>query len=146
MAEQFEFDAKIKHDKTSKLWSDILDLWVDEIAGGYTGFEFVHQEVVQSGDDVTTVHIVVKDDEGKTHKATYDTVASGLRLMLADDTPGRGQPSNGRKAKTFYPSTGDSPLYCAMMLLLGESDCGDIDAGDADCIMQLGIFGELRYS
>lgn len=146
MAEQFKYTAEITDDKTHELYPDILDLWVDEIAHGYSGFEFVHQETVQRGDDVTTVYVTVKDDENVTHKVTYETVAKGLQLMLNDDTPGRGRPGSGKQAKTFYPSTGSSPRTQALLLLVGEDDCGDIDAGDADCIVQLGIFGTLRYS
>lgn len=146
MGDQFEYNVKVTDDKTHELYPDILDLWMDEIACGYTSFEFVHQETAQVGDEVITRHIVVKDDEGTTHKVTYETVAKGLQLMLNDDTPGRGKPGSGKQAKTFYPSTGSSPRTQALLLLVGEDDCGDIDAGDADCIVQLGVFGELRYS
>lgn len=147
MAEQFKYTiTEITDDKTHELYSDILDLWIDEIAGGYSGFEFVHQETTQRGDDVVTVHVMVKDDNGETHKVTHETVAKGLQLMLNDNTPGRGQPGSGRQAKTFYPSTGASAQVQALLLIVGEDDCGDIDAGDADCIVQLGVFGTLRYS
>lgn len=146
MGEQFKYNVEITDDKTHELYPDMLDLWIDEIANGYSGFEFVHQETVQKGDNVITLSVTVKDDEGTKHRVTYETVAKGLQLMLNDDTPGRGKPGSGQQAKTFYPSTGSSPRSQALLLLVGEDDCGDIDAGDADCVIQLGIFGTLRYS
>jgi hypothetical protein len=52
------------------------------------------------------------------------------------------------KISTFYTSVsrlGEPTELVALKLLTGEYDAGTIDAGDADCIVQLGLFGEVRY-
>lgn len=139
----YEYDFKVSRMSSDELYSDILGLWLDEIEAGYAGFELIRAD---GPDSDTLTCITVKDADGETHRVTADTVDKGLRLMLADDTPSRKTPGNGGKAKTFYPSTGDSARDCAKDLILGEQDCGDIDAGDADCIVQVGLYGELRYS
>lgn len=74
------------------------------------------------------------DDVCKGHRVDIEVVAKGLGLGTVSREVGEekniGWHYNNRKH---------------VILANRENDAGEIDAGDADCIVQLGIFGEVVY-
>ena len=64
---------------------------------------------------------------GPFHEITYATVRKGLKLLIADESLPEGWRKRLREADR-------------------ENDATNIDASDADDIVQMGLFGELRYA
>lgn len=145
MEDTYKFEVTLELEKSSELLSDILDLFIDAIGCNYSTFEFVYQSV--DGPITTNVEVTDPEDDNKRYNATHETVFKGLTLMLADD--GKPKPGAGSTAQSYVPSidsTHPSPARrVAIGLITGEYDAGTIDAGDADCIVQLGLLGEVRY-
>jgi len=66
------------------------------------------------------------------HEVTPETIARGLGLGTLSETAG-----NEKKIGWHYSQRKH------VILANRENDGGEIDAGDADCIVQLGIFGKV---
>lgn len=145
--DKFTYDLKMQLDKNHTLYSDMLDLMTDCIAAGYSTFGLVNRQYLNNSDssskewDRVSGLVLIDSEEEVQHTVTYETVHKGLTLMLADD----GTLQENGSVLMFAPSTGDTPRVCATLLIIGTDDCGTIDAGDADAIIQLGLFGEVRY-
>lgn len=69
------------------------------------------------------------DDEGNdwTHKVTLDTVAEGIRRIMAREARAR------------------RDIEDAIRAAVADADAGTIDADAADVIMQVALFGEIVY-
>jgi hypothetical protein len=70
-----------------------------------------------------------EEDDGKRHRVTVDDIARVLNGLRADAVPKYWNADAVRRA----------------IAANRENDGGDIDAGDADCLLQLAIFGEVVY-
>lgn len=145
MTDNYEFEVRMSLAKDAEILPDILDLFMDSMEGRYSTLEFVSKTV--DGTTTTSVEVTDPEDDDKRYIVDRDRVAQGLLMMLSDDG---GEGSSPNTAKTFVPSIdSDNPAPArrvAVGLIMGEYDAGTIDAGDADCIVQLGIFGQVRYS
>lgn len=80
---------------------------------------------------VTVHELADLEDEAdiSVHKVTIDTVATGIRRILAEDNP-----------------IGlNNTIVGAVAVASVNNDAGEVDAEVADCILQAGIFDEYRY-
>lgn len=79
------------------------------------------------------VFAVIEDieDETKQYRVTVDTVREGLRRLVSGE------------CKIHLPET-DEPIRAMTRGILLDPDY-DYDAGDADNIVQAGLFNEVRY-
>lgn len=68
------------------------------------------------------------DDDGTTHAVTVDTIAHAFTILAAGPVQ--------------YLSDQARRRYLAARR---ELDAGELDAGDADNLLQLGIFGQIVY-
>lgn len=126
--------------KPSALDQLLLDLFTTALEGGInywshcSSYHWSH-----SGDDLTLGHgledykgfyaIIIEDEDDTEHRIDRSIVARGYRL--ATDTPMR---------SSIAWSSGEKPP-----LVVGPDTDWDFDADDADCIVQLGLFGEVVY-
>lgn len=76
-----------------------------------------------------------KDDPCKGHKVTPDLIARGLGLATSK------RPENPDKDPTGWHYENRKHVILANR----ENDGGEIDAEDADSIIQLGIFGQVVF-
>lgn len=74
------------------------------------------------------------DDPCKGHQVTPDVVAKGLGLGTLTKAEGEAQDIGWAYSQREH-----------VILANRESDAGEIDADDADCIVQLGVFGKVIY-
>lgn len=73
------------------------------------------------------------DDPCKGHKVTPETVAKGLGLGTLNEEKGKDIGWHYSRRKHVITAN-------------RENEAGDIDADDADCIVQLGVFGRVIFS
>lgn len=72
---------------------------------------------------------IVDEDDGATHEITVETIARGIGLIA--------------RGECQYATAEDYVRRIAAASR--ENDAGEIDAGDADNIVQAGLFGKLVY-
>lgn len=80
------------------------------------------------GDNAEAVIAAMDDDDEQRHQVTPDTIARAYTILAAGEVKYLGEETRKRYLKARR-----------------EVEAGDIDASDADNIVQLGIFGELVY-
>lgn len=79
------------------------------------------------------VHAVIHDgkDDDKEYSVTVATIYQGLKNILEE---------------SVKYNVGDGPSILAMtQVFVLSGDAGDVDAGDADNIVQAGLFSEIKY-
>lgn len=102
----------------------IGDIFVTAIEGGINYWAHIEElERNDAGDYITATVCDAEDYEifsfTESHKITYMTLVKGIEKSFEKDMH-----------------------YCEYLL---EKDAGMIDAEGADCIVQLGLFGEIVY-
>lgn len=108
-----------------------LDVFTTAIQGGVNYWADIDVcKYIKDGEyDYEGFHAVISDiDEQKSWRVNRKTLIDGFKKAFDDDV-----------------QIGDT--YRKEILVgYAEKDAGDIDAGNADIIVQLGLFGEVVYS
>lgn len=126
--------ARVGLEFTAEFLSDVL---TTAIAGGMSHWAEVYE--TEKGRDkygaelYTSVRLSAKEDTSTVHTVTLETVAVGLMRVL----DGNMVPIVGQDARVNRRTTIAEHII--------DADAGMIDAGEADTIVQLGLFGEEVY-
>lgn len=112
----------------------LADVLTTAVEGGVNYWASVSEYKWQDrapADVYAVIHDQEDDEPGAGHRVTIDTIAHGLStLRRARATEAWLQSESWRRVLDSDRTNGDE---------------GDFDAGDADCIVQAGIFGEVIY-
>ncbi len=112
------------------LLADILCIALE----GGIGYWSTAEVYFYSETDPADTHAIIHEHENdgsmrvETMRITTNTIYAGICILLVDDTV-----------------CNDSIRRRIMMSLIDEDYATDIDADDADCIVQLGLFGRIVY-
>lgn len=108
----------------------LFDIFVTAIEGGVNYWCIVHKyhwRKKDSTEDRERFYAEVEEDDGTSHRITKKTVEAGLKKIVAGEV----KISNG--------------LFKDIALGNKELDAGYLDVASADCIIQVGLFGEIVY-
>jgi len=118
--------VKIEFETTPRLLADILITAAEGVNSWWLVTAYRHD--YQTGRDVEDVMMMIVDVEVEDceFKVTLDTIHKGIKRIITED------------------------LVCAqirkdIVLAITEDDASSIDSNDADCIVQVGLFGKLVY-
>lgn len=114
------------------LSDDVLaDVWLNAHIGYWSTTDY---EAMEDSNEVSRLAVGEKiievgdGDESIPHTVTYETIALGIERILRGD--------EGCRIR--------SDLRMQVLSAIHPDDA-DIDADAADCIVQAGLFGEVRY-
>lgn len=100
-------------------------------------FHYTEYTLFCAADGDTECGMSTKDNpipECPGHKVTPDVIAHGMGLATLSEAKGNEQNIHWHYSQRRHVIEANR-----------ENDAGDIDAGDADCIVQLGVFGSVIY-
>jgi hypothetical protein len=124
----YTFSLQLTVDKEFQTFADIL---VTGVEGGINYWCDVLAYKWECQPSETFAKLDEHDEEDGQHTITSDTLARAAEVMLA-------------KPDVFFPSAYGNARELALAILTDAGDL-DYDAGDADCMIQIGLFGTVVY-
>lgn len=128
IAKTFSFDVTIRKELTAEAVSDVI---ITAVEGGI-GYWSTCSEYKWQDRAYEDIFAVIHDEEdgGKEYTISVATIYQGLKSLLDGTCKIHADDEQIRKMAQDFVLSGDA---------------GEIDAGDADNIVQAGLFNEVRY-
>lgn len=129
MEKTYELEVRVTKTLTAENLADVITAAIEGGINYWASVRVYKWENLPFED----VHAVIHDsqDDGKEYSVTVATIYQGLKSILEGSVK-------------YNVGEGPSVLAMAQAFVL-SGDAGDVDAGDADNIVQAGLFSELKY-